>query len=99
MRMIVHSSPSRGPGLLMIAAGILTLPTSCSRATYSALWRPSASRPSLFFFQAEGGIRYLYVTGVQTCALPIFLDLPDPLAGDVERPPHLVERPRMLAVE
>src|SRR5690349_24881171 len=33
-----------------------------------------ASRPStcmFFFFQAEDGIRYLYVTGVQTCALPI----------------------------
>src|SRR5690349_23400615 len=28
--------------------------------------------PSLFFFfQAEDGIRDLYVTGVQTCALPI----------------------------
>src|SRR2546421_7004471 len=26
---------------------------------------------SLFFFQAEDGIRYLIVTGVQTCALPI----------------------------
>src|SRR6266496_6303745 len=26
-----------------------------------------------FFFQAEDGIRYLYVTGVQTCALPIWL--------------------------
>src|SRR5204862_3122937 len=26
----------------------------------------------LFFFQAEDGIRDLYVTGVQTCALPIF---------------------------
>src|SRR5204862_2875794 len=25
-----------------------------------------------FFFQAEDGIRVLYVTGVQTCALPIF---------------------------
>src|SRR2546430_5283113 len=25
-----------------------------------------------FFFQAEDGIRYLTVTGVQTCALPIF---------------------------
>src|SRR2546430_12459030 len=28
-------------------------------------------RVELFFFQAEGGIRYLTVTGVQTCALPI----------------------------
>src|SRR5688572_19117647 len=26
---------------------------------------------STFFFQAEDGIRYLTVTGVQTCALPI----------------------------
>src|SRR5438874_3468631 len=26
-----------------------------------------------FFFQAEDGIRDLYVTGVQTCALPIYL--------------------------
>src|SRR5204862_5875746 len=25
----------------------------------------------IFFFQAEDGIRDLYVTGVQTCALPI----------------------------
>src|SRR5690349_18384534 len=28
--------------------------------------------PYIFFFQAEDGIRDLYVTGVQTCALPIF---------------------------
>src|SRR2546430_8149952 len=28
---------------------------------------------SIFFFQAEDGIRDLTVTGVQTCALPIFL--------------------------
>src|SRR5688572_31473668 len=28
-----------------------------------------------FFFQAEDGIRDLTVTGVQTCALPIFLAL------------------------
>src|SRR3990167_8582932 len=28
------------------------------------------------FFQAEDGIRYLTVTGVQTCALPIWLDDP-----------------------
>src|SRR5256886_13322665 len=29
-----------------------------------------------FFFQAEDGIRDLTVTGVQTCALPIFVELP-----------------------
>src|SRR2546421_6670066 len=28
-----------------------------------------------FFFQAEDGIRYLIVTGVQTCALPISVEL------------------------
>src|SRR5690606_39050487 len=26
-----------------------------------------------FFFQAEDGIRYFHVTGVQTCALPIYI--------------------------
>src|SRR2546429_3960282 len=31
----------------------------------------SASHVLIFFFQAEDGIRYLAVTGVQTCALPI----------------------------
>src|SRR2546430_6716868 len=29
-----------------------------------------------FFFQAEDGIRYLTVTGVQTCALPILAACP-----------------------
>src|SRR2546430_13201229 len=36
--------------------------------------RSNSSAPSsrdIFFFQAEGGIRDLTVTGVQTCALPI----------------------------
>src|SRR5690606_40033090 len=28
-----------------------------------------------FFFQAEDGIRDFHVTGVQTCALPIFRDV------------------------
>src|SRR3989442_1364285 len=32
-----------------------------------------------FFFQAEDGIRDADVTGVQTCALPIFFDLPVPV--------------------
>src|SRR2546428_5100011 len=33
--------------------------------------RTQISCPLFFFFQAEDGIRYLIVTGVQTCALPI----------------------------
>src|SRR5206468_5882071 len=31
-----------------------------------------AGTAAVFFFQAEDGIRALIVTGVQTCALPIF---------------------------
>src|SRR2546430_5010710 len=34
---------------------------------------PVDVRLMLFFFQAEDGIRDLTVTGVQTCALPIYL--------------------------
>src|SRR5690606_40598080 len=33
-----------------------------------------------FIFQAEDGIRYIHLTGVQTCALPIF-----PQLGGVKR--------------
>src|SRR5216683_2883080 len=36
-----------------------------------------------FFFQAEDGIRDLIVTGVQTCALPIFTRLHDLAALNV----------------
>src|SRR3989475_1622103 len=39
-----------------------------------------------FFFQAEDGIRDLTVTGVQTCALPIWSA--DPLLSQVERLPR-----------
>src|SRR3712207_8002214 len=36
-----------------------------------------------FFFQAEDGIRDIGVTGVQTCALPIYARLrPDPALDD-----------------
>ena len=34
-----------------------------------------------FFFQAEDGIRDDLVTGVQTCALPIYLNQPDRTSG------------------
>src|SRR5437764_7964224 len=41
-----------------------------------AMWRMFTCRKivvrSVFFFQAEDGIRYTSVTGVQTCALPIW---------------------------
>src|SRR5256885_13161425 len=35
----------------------------------------------MFFFQAEDGIRYYKVTGVQTCALPIYQEVPASVDG------------------
>src|ERR1041385_4254278 len=40
-----------------------------------------ATGPLSFFFQAEDGIRYVAVTGVQTCALPICFLRPDAVKG------------------
>src|SRR3712207_7512418 len=46
----------------------------------------------MFFFQAEDGIRYIGVTGVQTCALPIsqrdLLDRGVDVRADVLKVPH-----------
>src|SRR5699024_11763711 len=65
------------------------------------LVRCAACRRS-FFFQAEDGIRYRNVTGVQTCALPIFRVIemptdPDTLAKQIydldTRYPGLESRP------
>src|SRR2546421_7940837 len=50
----------------------------CYAVQPAALWSVNYSLFVFFFFfffQAEDGIRDLIVTGVQTCALPIFLDL------------------------
>src|SRR3712207_9563747 len=44
---------------------------------------------AVFFFQAEDGIRDIGVTGVQTCALPIYLARPLRLGRD-ERGPRLL---------
>src|SRR5256886_13347175 len=57
------------------------------------------------FFQAEDGIRYLTVTGVQTCALPILIvplhqDLAAVRLGDrVQVPAELVGLPLAVQVE
>src|SRR5439155_14028309 len=43
-------------------------------------------RVVIFFFQAEDGIRFGHVTGVQTCALPIYERVPgEPKSAAVER--------------
>src|SRR5690349_21249099 len=46
-------------------------PEACPRGAEVCLASRLISEHPLFFFQAEDGIRVLYVTGVQTCALPI----------------------------
>src|SRR5438874_6812808 len=43
----------------------------CLRVVVCSFWSLSMFVFFFFFFQAEDGIRDLYVTGVQTCALPI----------------------------
>src|SRR5690606_29762932 len=42
----------------------------------------------VLFIQAEDGIRDFHVTGVQTCALPIFA-FPDPCVGTDSHTPHV----------
>src|SRR5690349_12868979 len=59
-------------------------------STYFAIAATYTFFSFFFFFQAEDGIRDLYVTGVQTCALPISV----PIDGSPWRRPHLdVTRP------
>src|SRR5690606_40255042 len=45
---------------------------AASRAARAAAQKRRCAPPAAFFFQAEDGIRCFHVTGVQTCALPIF---------------------------
>src|SRR2546430_12593141 len=58
-------------------------------------WRPTSARSTRWrvFFQAEAGMRDLPVTGVQTCALPIY-------TGNVADMPAIMEiaRKHNLAV-
>src|SRR5256885_4002025 len=49
------------------------LPSTGPRRTRRSSWARARRVPGIsFFFQAEDGIRDYKVTGVQTCALPIF---------------------------
>src|SRR2546430_5435118 len=62
------------PTRMSIQARAMSSSESCCTRTTTAL-RSSQCISVLtlfFFFQAEDGIRDLTVTGVQTCALPIF---------------------------
>src|SRR5690606_39703828 len=56
-----------------------------SRALLGFRYRSRSSQVRLlFFFQAEDGIRDFHVTGVQTCALPIF-DSSDKVHTEIAR--------------
>src|SRR5690606_41098875 len=56
---------------------------------------------SVFFFQAEDGIRDFHVTGVQTCALPILyaMNAPDEVAGVIALAPFIAARPLLDEVD
>src|SRR2546430_8033425 len=69
---------------------ILHRPDSSMNMVRQRAW---AGVVTIFFFQAEDGIRDLTVTGVQTCALPIFLkqEIPVVLAGDYNVAPTEID--------
>src|SRR5207302_5845114 len=51
------------------------------------------------FLDSGGGAQGIRLGECAQLLQALVLDLADPLAGDVERPSHLVERARVLAVE
>src|SRR2546430_4228795 len=59
-------------------------------AATEGAWKP---QPRCFFFQAEDGIRDLTVTGVQTCALPIYFQVNRPIVSMAEGQTLNVEWP------
>src|SRR5215813_14974339 len=62
--------------LFLLVLILLLMPTLYFLPVWFALslllFRLPSRLPIFFFFQAEDGIRVADVTGVQTCALPIF---------------------------
>src|SRR3989442_8328828 len=60
-----------------------------SRRRHTRCGRDWSSDVCFFFFQAEDGIRDADVTGVQTCALPIFPEGDDDVAFDALGPRRL----------
>src|SRR6202040_2012161 len=94
----MRDSPPGGPGPPSSGTGTRASRRARPRleirfpSTYSAELPSETTNP--LFFQAEDGIRDRYVTGVQTCALPI---LPPPLAPPPKQP-HM-SRPVSLGSE
>src|SRR6267378_7227270 len=73
-------------------------------AAFSNIGAASNQCPcAIYVLQAENGIRYLYVTGVQTCALPISGPPPHPRHGReraaAERQPRDAQVLDQVAIE
>src|SRR2546429_6628549 len=68
--------------------------TRCDR-----LYRAQHRRVRFFFFQAEDGIRDVAVTGVQTCALPIYTRQASRTSRGMERGTVSNENCDLLTVE
>src|SRR6266446_3917791 len=65
-----------------------------SRGNEFLSWIPTLYSALNFFFQAEDGRRDYKVTGVQTCALPIFGEPPDDqIATETERRSGVIQLP------
>src|SRR3712207_7123324 len=62
------------------------------------VWDMKAGGDVVFFFQAEDGIRDIGVTGVQTCALPIYI-LSFPFGGVGDGVGELLQRLEVVAGE
>src|ERR1022692_3564936 len=61
-----------------------TVPEEDARSHCWGAWgRMPVGNSAVFFFQPEDGIRYYKVTGVHTCALPIYVEI----GGRKLRPP------------
>src|SRR5204862_733570 len=71
MRNLVRAPFSGGGALACAISSHSFLTPTTSVSLFPFIYSVSLSLLFLFFFQAEDGIRDLYVTGVQTCALPI----------------------------
>src|SRR5256885_3245130 len=70
--------------LLMVVGVWLTL-LNCTRISSVVGYERISFILTLFFFQAEDGIRDYKVTGVQTCALPISTAHPSRRPSSVSR--------------
>src|SRR5687768_16505502 len=79
--------------VLMVRVPEPAIASTALSITLVQTWLSSPGLALIFFFQAEDGIRDVAVTGVQTCALPIYDELAQRL-DVVERraaADHLVE--------